>query len=81
MRVQSISPPKTAAEPARPSFKPRRVSEDSEGLYDSDDALSLNDHDIPITGFAVASSKRNNDFHEVFPEIPDDDYLIEGVFN
>lgn len=54
---------------------------DSEGAYDSDehDALSFNDQDIPITGFAVASSKRNADFHEVFPEIPDDDYLIEGI--
>ncbi|KAG8870950.1 hypothetical protein FRB97_009220 [Tulasnella sp. 331] len=74
--TKAVSPPKTA-EATRPSFRSRRVSEDSEGLYDSDDALSLNYHDMPITGFAVASSKRNNDFHEVFPEIPDDDYLIE----
>ncbi|KAG9011250.1 hypothetical protein FRB93_003051 [Tulasnella sp. JGI-2019a] len=74
MRI--ASPPKQP-EHARPSFRSRRESEDSSGLYDSDDAMSLNDHDIPITGFAVASSKRNNDFHEVFPDIPDDDYLIE----
>ncbi|TIB97762.1 hypothetical protein E3Q17_03257 [Wallemia mellicola] len=30
-----------------------------------------------ITGFAVASSRRNSDFHELFPNIPDQDYLIE----
>ena len=30
-----------------------------------------------ITGFAVASKKRNRDFHQLFKSIPDDDYLIE----
>lgn len=30
-----------------------------------------------ITGFAVASSKRNADFHALFPQVPEDDYLIE----
>ncbi|KAK4048573.1 hypothetical protein OIO90_005743 [Microbotryomycetes sp. JL221] len=29
------------------------------------------------TGYAVASSKRNADFHSIFKGIPDDDYLIE----
>ncbi|KAI5885358.1 GRAM-domain-containing protein, partial [Schizophyllum commune H4-8] len=29
------------------------------------------------TGFAVASSKRNADFHELFPAVPEGDYLIE----
>jgi len=28
-------------------------------------------------GFAVASSKRNKDFHQLFRSIPEDDYLIE----
>lgn len=32
------------------------------------------------TGYAVASSKRNADFHALFRHIPDDDYLIEGTF-
>jgi hypothetical protein len=50
-------------------------SEDSEG---SDDELDINE-DIPVTGFAVASSKRNADFHELFPSIPEGDYLIEGL--
>lgn len=30
-----------------------------------------------ITGFAVASSKRNADFHNLFTSVPEDDYLIE----
>ncbi|SNX84843.1 related to YSP2 - protein involved in programmed cell death [Melanopsichium pennsylvanicum] len=30
-----------------------------------------------ITGFAVASSKRNHEFHQLFPQVPGDDYLIE----
>ncbi|CZT11101.1 related to GRAM domain-containing protein 2 [Rhynchosporium graminicola] len=29
------------------------------------------------TGFAVASKKRNRDFHQLFRSVPDDDYLIE----
>lgn len=30
-----------------------------------------------LTGFAVASKKRNRDFHNLFRSVPDDDYLIE----
>ena len=30
-----------------------------------------------ITGFAVASSRRNAEFHDLFPNIPEQDYLIE----
>ena len=30
-----------------------------------------------LTGFAVASKKRNRDFHQLFKSIPEDDYLIE----
>lgn len=33
------------------------------------------------TGYAVASSKRNSDFHALFKSISDDDYLIEGEFS
>ncbi|KAF8167258.1 hypothetical protein B0H34DRAFT_645545 [Crassisporium funariophilum] len=43
---------------------------------DSDD-LEMGDDDIPVTGFAVASNKRNADFHELFPTVPEGDYLIE----
>lgn len=48
-------------------------------IYDSPDALSFDEDDIPVTGFAVASSKRNADFHELFPDIEEGDYLIEGT--
>lgn len=30
-----------------------------------------------LTGFAVASKKRNRDFHQSFRSVPEDDYLIE----
>lgn len=30
-----------------------------------------------LTGFAVASKKRNRDFHTLFRTVPEDDYLIE----
>lgn len=30
-----------------------------------------------LTGFAVASKRRNRDFHDLFKSVPDDDYLIE----
>ncbi|KAJ7101625.1 hypothetical protein C8R43DRAFT_907238 [Mycena crocata] len=58
-------------------------SDDGSGS-DSDDGsgsdledLDLGEDDIPVTGFAVASNKRNADFHELFPGIPEGDYLIE----
>ena len=45
----------------------------------SDDETDIElDNNIPVTGFAVASNKRNADFHELFPSIPEGDYLIEG---
>ena len=44
---------------------------------DSDDLELVND-EMPVTGFAVASNKRNADFHELFPTVPEGDYLIEG---
>ncbi|KAJ4470951.1 hypothetical protein J3R30DRAFT_3803639 [Lentinula aciculospora] len=45
---------------------------------DDDDLVSAIDvHDMPVTGFAVASSRRNADFHELFRNIPEGDYLIE----
>lgn len=30
-----------------------------------------------LTGFAVASNKRNKDFHQLFRSVPEDDFLIE----
>jgi hypothetical protein len=52
--------------------------EDSSDDDDVLDDLDLEDDDIPVTGFAVASNKRNADFHELFPNVPEGDYLIEG---
>ncbi|KAG8701472.1 hypothetical protein FRC09_005349, partial [Ceratobasidium sp. 395] len=31
----------------------------------------------PIPGFVVAGSKRNADFHELFPNVPEMDYLVQ----
>jgi hypothetical protein len=55
-------------------------STDGNGSGSEDDLmdLELTEDDIPVTGFAVASNKRNADFHELFPNIPEGDYLIEG---
>lgn len=40
--------------------------------------LSAAFHATPrLTGFAVASKKRNRDFHQLFRSVPEDDYLIE----
>ncbi|KAJ6530363.1 hypothetical protein DFH09DRAFT_1326878 [Mycena vulgaris] len=51
---------------------------ESDGESGSDlEDLDLGEDDIPVTGFAVASNKRNADFHELFPGIPEGDYLIE----
>lgn len=43
-------------------------------------APSVDSLEQQITGFAVASSKRNAEFHSLFPEVPQDDYLIDGVY-
>lgn len=67
---------------------PRPVGGGSQGESDSDsgsmegsssnDGFNLND-DAPVAGFAVAKSRRNRGFHELFPDVPEDDYLIEGA--
>ena len=38
---------------------------------------ALNSSVPKLTGFAVASKKRNRDFHQFFRSVPEDDYLIE----
>ena len=67
-----------------PSFV--QPNEYSSGAEDTDEGSSEDLDDVtadlmPVTGFAVASSKRNADFHELFPDIPEGDYLIEGAPN
>lgn len=63
-----------------PSFaQPSEYSSGSEETdeEESDDVDDVTADLMPVTGFAVASSKRNADFHELFPDIPEGDYLIE----
>lgn len=38
---------------------------------------SISGSTTKLTGFAVASKKRNRDFHQLFRSVPEDDYLIE----
>ena len=74
---------------ARPTEHESDYGSSAEGHDDDveddsdDDALlaELNDGDIPVTGFAVASNKRNADFHELFKSTPEGDYLIEGMLH
>lgn len=40
-------------------------------------SAALNGNRLNGTGFAVASPKRNRDFHALFKSVPEDDYLIE----
>ncbi|THC93133.1 hypothetical protein EYZ11_007376 [Aspergillus tanneri] len=40
-------------------------------------AVGANSSMPRLTGFAVASKKRNRDFHQLFRSVPEDDYLIE----
>ncbi|ORX34749.1 hypothetical protein BD324DRAFT_609913 [Kockovaella imperatae] len=45
--------------------------------YDFDsDASDFNDS-LPVTGFAVASNRRQAEFHALFPNVDEGDYLIE----
>lgn len=56
------------------------VSNNEDNVYSSMDHLGDFDDVVSQlgTGYAVASSKRNAEFHAIFRHIPDDDYLIEG---
>ena len=59
--------------------KPEGPDLDADGGIGRSDGTDIGlDDNIPVTGIAVASKKRNADFHELFPSIPEGDYLIEG---
>lgn len=49
-------------------------SEDESDVLTDDEALD----NLPVTGFAVASNRRNAEFHSLFPTVDEGDYLIEG---
>lgn len=56
---------------------------DSDDGYGSeDDSENISEDDglvhLPVTGFAVASNRRNAEFHGLFPTVDEGDYLIEG---
>ncbi|KAF9564948.1 GRAM-domain-containing protein, partial [Agrocybe pediades] len=50
------------------------IGEDSDS---GSETSNTNDEERPITGFAVAGSRRNAEFHELFPSVPEDEFLIE----
>ncbi|KAG8746515.1 hypothetical protein FRC10_004649 [Ceratobasidium sp. 414] len=63
---------RSASRPAsRADAGPNSSSSDG---YESEGAP----HIPPIPGFVVAGSKRNADFHELFPNVPEMDYLVQG---
>jgi hypothetical protein len=45
---------------------------------DDEDFDSEHESGLPVTGFAVASNRRNAEFHQMFPLVDEGDYLIEG---
>ncbi|WWD22486.1 hypothetical protein CI109_106979 [Kwoniella shandongensis] len=51
--------------------------EDNDMYDDDEDSDSDIGDDLPVTGFAVASNRRNADFHALFPTVDEGDYLIE----
>jgi hypothetical protein len=51
---------------------------DDEEEEDDDDDESDYEAGLPVTGFAVASNRRNAEFHSMFPAVDEGDYLIEG---
>jgi hypothetical protein len=46
---------------------------------EDDDDESEYEAGLPVTGFAVASNRRNAEFHSMFPAVDEGDYLIEGA--
>lgn len=52
---------------------------DDEDEEDEDDDESDLEGLLPVTGFAVASNRRNVEFHSMFPAVDEGDYLIEGA--
>ena len=78
-RRSTTGRPRDLSNASSSTAHPTEGSGSDDSAYDSGDALDFGDDDIPITGFAVATMKRNQEFHELFPTIPADDYLIDGV--
>ena len=61
------------------SDRNRIFPDERDGDEDDDEEVSWsNDVSAHVSGFAVASSKRNADFHALFRQVPEDDYLIKS---
>ncbi len=52
--------------------------EESMGDAERSSVVTSGGESLAVTGFAVASNRRNVDFHALFPEVDEGDYLIEG---
>ena len=52
------------------------LEDDSSGR---DDLLDFDFEENIVKGFVLASHKRNSDFHELFHNVPEADYLIEST--
>lgn len=68
------SPQPASAPRARSNSEMTRGSNSADRDSDGGDAL---DHHNLISGFAVASKKRNEDFHALFRSVPEEDHLID----
>lgn len=83
MRVAISSAAETESEgttrPARSgsiaaSFARKRRGSNATSIFSGADGQGQK-----ITGFAVASNKRNREFHSTFRSVPDADYLLDGT--
>jgi len=53
---------------------------DDDEIDDDEDETDSEEEHLPVTGFAVASNRRQAEFHALFPAVDEGDYLIEGGF-
>ncbi|KAG8702014.1 hypothetical protein FRC08_003756 [Ceratobasidium sp. 394] len=68
----------TAASSVNSTSRPASRADAGPNSSSSDDYESEGaPHVPPIPGFVVAGSKRNADFHELFPNVPEMDYLVQ----
>lgn len=71
-----------AVSTGRSPYLVRQEYESDEGYGSEDESDDLSDEEgldhLPVTGFAVASNRRNAEFHSLFPTVDEGDYLIEG---
>ena len=52
--------------------------DDDYDIDDEEDETDSEEEHLPVTGFAVASNRRQAEFHAMFPAVDEGDYLIEG---